>query len=301
MTKIYITKSCYLVRPLISELQRLGIEYTSLDIDQDAEAGQRLYDLTQDLTVPTLELDNGSVFVRPSLEKVRELFAPQAQEAIEREDRIEKFEPFRNLFFTKAIFILLSILGLTLFTFSAAQVARLDIPYNWFWWTMGVNILFGMVIAILQRRQNKNFWVGIFFMLHWALLGVNMGVGVSIYSINFYPFIIMRRVLFSFSLSYVIVRITKNWWCKQGFKFQLWQVWVGGLTTLGFIVMLVFSLLKNNENNVYLMALMVISITLLLAIGLFRVIDRNPTDTHIKLTATLLYPLIGLISFLVYW
>ncbi len=298
VTKIYITKSCPEVIPLISELQRLGIEFSTLDIDEDADAGQRLYDLTNDLTVPALELEDGTIFVRPSMEKVHELFPQQAQEMAEKSEAQEPFEQVKKISWVKPIFILLSLFGFALFIFSAAKVAALDVPQSWIWWGLGINILFGIIIGVLQRKNIKEFWMGALFMLHWALLGANLGIGISVYDIPFQPWFLFQRVLLAVGAGYLIVWITSFWWRRQGFNFQRWQVWVGGITTLGFIAMLVFSLLRP-ESGKSLMTFMIIPVMLLLVVGFFKIIEQRGGSAT-KLAATLVYPMVALASLLAY-
>ena len=291
MISLYIIKSCPEVIPLVSELQRLGVEYATLDIDKDADAGQRLLDLTGDLAVPTLELEDDSIFVRPSIEKVRELFGIEAQESQE-QLRQEKS------FLAKLAFFPFSILGFALFIFSAVQLAMMDVPHNWIWWGLGINIIFGIVIGVLQRRNIKPVWMGLLFALHWAMLGANLGIGISVYDLTVDLWGLFQRVLQAVGLAYLILWLTQSWWKKQGFNFQRWQVWLGVATTVGFIIMLIVSLIKP-EYSRYTIPFMLIPVGLLLIVSLFKVVSQQ-NEAAIKLSAMLVYSMVALASLLAY-
>jgi hypothetical protein len=278
------------------ELQQLDIEYNVLDIDEDADAGQRLYDLTRDLTVPTLELDDGSIFVRPSREKIYELFAETSGKSKSLNSPISLVKRF----LISLNFVLLPILAFALFIFSSIKLAVMKIPQSWILWGLGINIFFGIIIGILQRRNIRALWLGAAFILHWVLLGANLGIGISVYKLDFCPWSLFGRILLAVAVSSIMVWGTYFWWRKKNLNFQRWQTWVGGFIVVAFTVALVFSLLGKPESNSYLMKLMIVPVTILFVIGLFRVIDRKPTDTSIRLAATLVYPMIALTSFLVY-
>ncbi|ABD13143.1 glutaredoxin-like protein [Frankia sp. CcI156] len=73
MLTIYTTSWCgYCVR-LKRQLDHAGIEYTTVDIEQDPTAEQRVRDANNgNATVPTVLFPDGTVMTNPSLRQVTE-------------------------------------------------------------------------------------------------------------------------------------------------------------------------------------------------------------------------------------
>jgi mycoredoxin len=73
---MYTTSWCgYCVR-LKSGLDRAGIEFTEVNIEQDENAATRVMEVNGgNQTVPTLEFSDGSALTNPSLREVQEKLA----------------------------------------------------------------------------------------------------------------------------------------------------------------------------------------------------------------------------------
>ncbi|CAO5182495.1 putative glutaredoxin Rv3198A [Frankia sp. AiPs1] len=73
MLTIYTTSWCgYCVR-LKSQLDRAGVEYTTIDIENDPTAEQLVRDANNgNATVPTVLFPDGTVMTNPSLRQVTE-------------------------------------------------------------------------------------------------------------------------------------------------------------------------------------------------------------------------------------
>lgn len=69
---IYTTTWCGYCRRLKSQLTRAGLEFTEVDIEQDADAAEFVMSVNRgNATVPTVVFPDGSVATNPSLADVQ--------------------------------------------------------------------------------------------------------------------------------------------------------------------------------------------------------------------------------------
>ena len=77
---MYTTTWCGYCRRLKSQLDREGIEFTQVDIEQEPDAAEFVMSVNGgNQTVPTLLFRDGTALTNPSLAQVREQLARQPQ------------------------------------------------------------------------------------------------------------------------------------------------------------------------------------------------------------------------------
>ena len=77
---VYGRPNCPMVPPVRALLDEAGIEYTYLDIRQDADAAVRLRELTGGYeSVPTVVLTDGRVLIEPGTMRLRKALAETGQ------------------------------------------------------------------------------------------------------------------------------------------------------------------------------------------------------------------------------
>jgi mycoredoxin len=75
---MYSTTWCGYCRRLKSQMDREGIEYSVVDIEQDPAAAEFVMSVNGgNQTVPTLRFDDGSALTNPTIVQVKELLAAQ--------------------------------------------------------------------------------------------------------------------------------------------------------------------------------------------------------------------------------
>ena len=73
---MYSTTWCPFCKRLTSDLQKAGIDYTTVDVDDDPEAGELVKSLNGgNRVVPTLVFADGSSMTNPSITEVLEKIA----------------------------------------------------------------------------------------------------------------------------------------------------------------------------------------------------------------------------------
>jgi mycoredoxin len=76
MLTMYSTSWCGFCHRLKSQLDRAGIAYDVVDIEQDAAAADYVMSVNGgNQTVPTLKFDDGSALTNPSINQVKERLA----------------------------------------------------------------------------------------------------------------------------------------------------------------------------------------------------------------------------------
>jgi mycoredoxin len=76
MLTLYSTRWCGYCRQLARQLDREGITYETVDIEEDQEAAEYVTGVNNgNRTVPTVRFSDGSALVNPSLIQVKELLA----------------------------------------------------------------------------------------------------------------------------------------------------------------------------------------------------------------------------------
>lgn len=69
---VYTTSWCPFSRRLVSDLDRAGIDFTSIDVDVDADAADVVQSLNNgNRTVPTVVFADGSSMTNPPLARVQ--------------------------------------------------------------------------------------------------------------------------------------------------------------------------------------------------------------------------------------
>ena len=78
MLTMYSTTWCGYCRRLKSQMDREGIEYSVVDIEQDPAAAEFVMSVNGgNQTVPTLRFDDGSALTNPTIVQVKERLAAQ--------------------------------------------------------------------------------------------------------------------------------------------------------------------------------------------------------------------------------
>jgi mycoredoxin len=78
---VYTTTWCGDCRRLKAQLDREGIEYTSIDIEQDPAAERRVLEINDGMqTIPTVVFADGSVLVEPTIVEVKDHLAGLAED-----------------------------------------------------------------------------------------------------------------------------------------------------------------------------------------------------------------------------
>lgn len=78
MLTMYSTTWCGYCRRLKSQMDREGIEYSVVDIEQDPAAADFVMSVNGgNQTVPTLRFDDGSALTNPTIVQVKERLAAQ--------------------------------------------------------------------------------------------------------------------------------------------------------------------------------------------------------------------------------
>ena len=76
MLTMYSTRWCGYCRQLARQLDREGIDYQVVDIEQDPAAAEYVTGLNNgNRTVPTVRFADGSALVNPSIDQVKQLLA----------------------------------------------------------------------------------------------------------------------------------------------------------------------------------------------------------------------------------
>lgn len=75
--RVFTNQTCTMVAPILEVLHHLEIPYEQFDIDQDAEARAYLPSIANgNLSVPTIEFEDGTVLVEPTPAQIYQHFAP---------------------------------------------------------------------------------------------------------------------------------------------------------------------------------------------------------------------------------
>jgi mycoredoxin len=82
MLTMYSTTWCGYCRRLAAQMQREGIEYTVVDIEQDPAAAEFVTSVNGgNRTVPTLRFPDGTALTNPTITQVKEQLAKAAASA----------------------------------------------------------------------------------------------------------------------------------------------------------------------------------------------------------------------------
>jgi len=312
MLKIYVTKSCSLVRPLLLVMESLGIAYVLRDIDADADAGQFLLNKTGDLVVPTLELDNGDFISRPSIEKLRELFAPEeAREAVYKAEQEQLLA--QNIHRLKGIaawgrYLNLVIIGCALFWIGGKNPLGID-PAKSIWWLIGVSLLLLVIslagkISFLKSTLGKPgikkvLLYGLFFVMTY-LMGLSF-ISSQVLAKQNNPVPILRWLV-TLGAGILGVSVTlqmlKHLWGKHTSVLQRVQKVLGILSLLGFAGMLFFTWKMKVSPPPAIMWFMLGVLLVTLLVNIVFAVARMRSMSAIEKAGPVLYPAFAMLSLL---
>jgi arsenate reductase-like glutaredoxin family protein len=315
MIQLYITPKCSHVQHVISSLQMLGVSYQTIDIDQDADAGQRLLDQTGDLVVPTLELEDGTFLQRPSIEKLRELFAPQeAVESAKQREQAQLLAQNQHRLAGMAAwgrYLNLVALGCGLFWLGGLNPLGIN-PAQSFWWLIGASLLL-LVVTLADKfgllkglgpGLKKALFYGLFFCMAY-LMGLSFVTSQGMIQKQSPQFTPLPVVTALFSLgaglwaASLLLQVLKRLWIERLTVMQRVRFVLGILSLLGFAISLYLVWKNKGPMPIELTWFMLFVLTLTLLVNLAFAVARMRTQSAIEKAGPVLYPAFAALSLLV--
>lgn len=312
---LYTTTHCKFIQPINDELKRLRVSYIALDIDQDADAGQRLLDKTGDLVVPTLELDDGTFLVRPSLEQLRELFAPEeAREATKQREQQELLLQNQHRLAGLAAwgrYLNLVVAGCALFWLGGVNPLKID-PAQSFWWLIGASILL-LVVTLLDKfgllkgigpGLKKTIFYALFFCMAY-LMGLSFVTSqnqIREQTPSFTPVSVVTWLLVlgvgvwggSF-----LLQLFKRLWIERLPLMQKVQLFLGLLSLFGFVISLILVWKNQGPMPVEFIWFMLVVLALTCLVNLAFAVARMRMQSALEKAGPVLYPAFAILTLLV--
>lgn len=313
--KIYITPKCSLIELVTTELKRLNLEYTILDIDLDASAGQRLLDRTGDLVVPTIELEDGTFLQRPSIEQLRELFAPyEAREAIKQREQQELLLQNQHRLAGIAAwgrYLNLVAAGCALFWLGGVNPLKIA-PAQAFWWLIGASILL-LVVTLLDKfgllkgigpGLKKTLLYALFFCMAY-LMGLSFVTSLGQIRQQFPSFTPVSVVTWLLVLGAglwggsFLLQLFKRLWIERLPLMQKVQFFLGLLSLLGFVISLILVWKNQGPLPVEFIWFMLVVLALTCLVNLAFAVARMRMQSALEKSGPVLYPAFAILSLLV--
>jgi len=314
MHNLYITRTCSLTEITLNELNRQHISFICIDIDQDADAGQRLLNQTGDLVVPTLELDNGDFISRPSIEKLRELFPQETREAAERAEQEQLLAQSTHRLQGIAAwgrYLNLVAVGCALFWLGTINPLNIDPKQSLIWLIVASILLLVLTLAgkfrwfknVSAKAKKVISYMLFFFMAY--LMGLTF-ITTHALSEQEYPaftpvpivtwLLALGVSLWSLSL---LLQIIKPLWLDFVKPLQILQSTLGILSLLGFILSLLMIWQRMGPPPVQYTWFMLFVLTLTMLVNVVFAVARMRTQSAIEKGGPVLYPAFAIISLLV--
>jgi hypothetical protein len=313
--RIYITKSCPMAILIIKELESWSKALDIFDIDQDADAGQRLYNLTGDLAVPTLELEDGTLLVRPSIEQLRGLFVPEEAQKVahEREQAQLLAQNQHRLAGIGAWvrYLNLVALGCGLFWLGGLNPMGIN-PAHSFWWVIGASLLmlavtladkFGL-LKKLGAGLKKPLFYGLFFFMAY-LMGLSFVTSQAMLQkqvTQFAPLPVIQVILLLGAALWgasILLQVFKRLWIERLPWMQRLQFVLGLLSLFGFALSLYLVWKNKGLMPVELTWLMLVVLGSSLLVNLAFAVARMRTQSAFEKAAPVLYPAFAILTLLV--
>lgn len=312
---LYYTRSCNCNQSVIQELTRLNISYVALDIDEDANAGQHLYNVTHDLTVPALELEDGRFLIRPSVEELRALFAPEtSREAAQKREQEQLLLQNQQRLAGLAAwgrYLSLVAIGCVSFWLGGLNPLHVD-PAQSMWWMIGASVLL-LVLTLAEKanllkqlggRLKKIIFYGLFFCMTY-LMGLNFVFSqgqIHKQHATFSPvsvvswLLVLGAVVWGGSL---LLQLFKRLWVERQKLMKRAQMILGFLSMLGFAVSLFFVLVNHVPPPVEFTWFMLGILSLTLLVNLAFAVARMRSKNAIEKAGPVLYPAFAMLTLLV--